>query len=340
MENTTSTPSSSKLHPGFFFLSLGVLASLITSVTAFLNLVFEALDKKFPDVLNSVYQYGYASYSYDAMRGALATVIIAFPILVTVSYFWKKYIKNGLGTIDTVIRKWMIYLVLFLSSIVVMIDLITLVRYFVSGEITTRFILKVLTVLVVACLVGIYYIFEIRAEGMRSRAGLLFALVGSALTLGVIIWSFSVMGSPATQRALRLDERRVEDLQSIQWQVISYWQQKEKLPSQISDIASPLSGYTLPVDPEFEKGTQYEYKATDKLSFELCATFSRPMPAGWQENSVGIRPMMETAPAMSEGVAGSMYYPYNGTNDSWDHEAGHTCFVRTIDTDIYPPFKK
>ena len=37
----------------------------------------------------------------------------------------------------------------------------------------------------------------------------------------------------------------------------------------------------------------------------------------------------------------SMSYPYpsGGTNESWAHEAGRTCFERTIDKDIYPPFK-
>jgi hypothetical protein len=30
----------------------------------------------------------------------------------------------------------------------------------------------------------------------------------------------------------------------------------------------------------------------------------------------------------------------SGLNDSWDHGKGRVCFNRTIDIDIYPPFKK
>ena len=34
--------------------------------------------------------------------------------------------------------------------------------------------------------------------------------------------------------------------------------------------------------------------------------------------------------------------PYGGagTNESWDHSEGRTCFSRTIDKDIYPPYPK
>src|SRR3972149_3606005 len=109
-----------KLNPKYFFLSLGILVTLIASVTSFLNLVFETLNKKFPDVLNSTYQYGYFSYDYEAMRSALATLIIAFPIFLAISYFWNK--EKNLGSIDDVIRKWMVYLILFLAGSVILGD--------------------------------------------------------------------------------------------------------------------------------------------------------------------------------------------------------------------------
>jgi hypothetical protein len=150
-----------------------------------------------------------------------------------------------------------------------------------------------------------------------------------------------VMGSPMQQRQLRLDDRRVQDLQSLQWQIISYWQQKEKIPTSLADLKDPISSYMVPIDPEMEKGMVYEYRAIDTDTFELCATFARPMPKGWQENSYyyggGVRPMM--AEGDMTVSSSSMPYP-SGGNDSWDHQAGRTCFERTIDPDVYPPFEK
>jgi hypothetical protein len=345
-QNLEVRPSGApKLSLGFLFLSIGVLVTLITSVVSFLNLVFSALDKKFPDVLNATYQYGYSSYDYESIRMSLATLVIFFPIFLVVSYFWNKNKARVLSMIDEVIRKWMVYIILFLSSLVIAIDLVTLVKYFVSGEITNRFIFKVVVVLLVALFVGIYHIFELkgRQKYLGLRVGMWSAIKSSVWVALAIYFAFCVMGSPMKQRDLRLDERRIQDLSSIQSQVIYFWQQKEKLPAKIEDLANPISYYSLPVDPEFEKGRKYEYNIKDeaKLTFELCAEFSEPIPKGWREYGYygkggGILPMMaERDMAVS--------YPYpgpGGTNESWDHQEGRICFERTIDPDLYPPFQQ
>ena len=334
METQTNVIKS-KFGIGFFFLCLGMLIALTTSVVSFLNLVFETLNKRFPDVLNSSYQYGYSTYEYEGIRMALATLIIFFPIFLSISYFWNKIRNRGLEHIDEVIQKWLIYIILFLSSIVTVVDLVTLVKYFISGEVTSRFILKVASVLVV----GVYYIFLLRSkDNSQSRIGMIFGLVGVVLVVVSIFYSFSVIGSPAKQRLLRLDDRRVNDLQNIQYQVINFWQQKEKLPANLTELSNPLSGYSLPIPPEFEKGETYEYKVLSLLKFEFCATFALPIPKGWREhNGGGVVPML----AYEKDV--SMTYPYprpGGVNESWDHQAGRTCFERTIDKDIYPPYPK
>lgn len=327
-----------KLTPKFFFLSLGSLVTLIASVVAFLNLVFGALNKKFPDVLNATYQYGYSSWNYEGIRSALATLIIVFPVFLLLSYFWTKASNKNLGSVDTIIRKWMVYLILFLSGIVIVVDLVTLVKYFVAGEITNRFLLKVGVTLVVAALSGAYYLLHMKAEKTSKMVNGLFSIVASVLVLAAIVWSFGVIGSPKEQRAWRLDDRRVQDLQSIQWQVISHWQQKESLPMNLSELANPLSGFMVPVDPEFEKGLTYEYNRTGDMSFELCATFSAVMPHGWQDygNGGGVTPLFY---GERDVAVSSRPYPGIG-GDSWLHDQGRKCFERTIDRDMYPPFPK
>lgn len=336
MENPSTTH---KLSPKFFFVSLGVLATLIASVTSFLNLVFATLDKHFPDALNATYEYGYNTYSYEGMRTALATLIIVFPAFLILSVLWTRLVKQGLGLTDAVIKKWMLYLVIFLASVVVIVDLVTLVRYFVSGEITIRFILKVVVTLAIAALAGFHYFKELAVEMLATWVRPLSAAIAAVFVLIAIVLSFTVMGSPMVQRKLRLDDRRVQDLQSIQYQIINFWQQKEKLPATLSELSTPISGYTTPVDPEFEKGHVYEYRKTGALSFELCATFALPMPEGWQEYSRGGVMPMTSGGYAEDGVSVSKPFP-GGVNDSWDHEAGRTCYPRTIDTDIYPPYPK
>ncbi len=334
--------SNNKLSPKFFFLSLGVLVSLITVITSFLTLIFETLDKKFPDVLNGVYQFGYDSYQYEGIRIAIATLIIIFPVFLILSHYWNKNIKSGLSHVDTIVKKWMLYLILFLAAIVAIVDLVTLIQYFLRGEITTRFILKVVATLVTAGIAGKYYLWLlIKSENGKKWMHKLFAIVSAVIIIFCIGWSFTVIGSPKMQRAYGLDTRRVNDLQNIQSQVINYYQQKEKIPAKIEDLADPLSYFSLPADPEFEKGRTYTYKPTGKLTFELCATFSADMPKGWAEysNGGGVIPMysgMGRDVAMTEPA---MYpYPGTGMSQSWDHGVGEKCFSRTIDPEIYKPY--
>ncbi len=337
----------SKLNVGFFFLSLGVLITLITTVVSFLNLVFSTLDKQFPDVLNSSYQYGYSTYDFESIRTSLATLIIFFPIFILVSFFWKKFIDGEMSHIDEIIKKWVISIVLFLSALVVAIDLVTLVRYFVSGEITNRFVYKVLSTLIVLVLVGFYYILllKIKKES-KLRIGLIFGSIGIIVMVISIFYSFSIMGSPAKQRLLRLDDKRLTDLQGLQYQIINYWQQKEKLPTELSVLSNSMTGFSLPVPPEFAKGEKYEYRIVDssKLSFELCADFALPIPKGWREgqnyNNITGPSTYNGASIVDKGMNTSIAVPTGGINEIWDHQSGRTCFVRVIDKDIYPPIKK
>ncbi|MEX2052370.1 MAG: DUF5671 domain-containing protein [Candidatus Paceibacterota bacterium] len=339
----TQTNSKSRFNVGYFFLCVGVLVTLITSVVSFLNLIFETLNKRFPDALNASYQYGYNTYDYESIRASLATLIIVFPIFLAITYYWRKFSSEGMTSLDEMFKKWVMYIILFLSAVISAVDLIVLVRYFISGEITSRFILKVLAVLIVAGLIGLYYLHILRREGSQtSGRDRIFGGVAALLVVLAISYSFMIIGSPMEQRSLRLDMRRVNDLQTIQYQIINFWQQKEKLPANLSELTDPLSGFSLPVDPEFEKGRTYEYALKGPLTFELCATFARPMPQGWQEyggyyGGGGIMPMFAER---DKAVSYPYPYPGGGMNESWDHEEGRTCFERTIDKELYPPYPK
>src|SRR6185436_4310104 len=205
----------------------------------------------------------------------------------------------------------------------------------------TRFILKVAVLLIVGVYVGFYYIYQLlgRKKIIGMPIGIISVIKSSILIVLAIIWSFHVIGSPMTQRNLRIDQTRVNDLSSMQGQIISFWQQKEKLPDQIGEIANPLGYYTLPVDPEFEKGKAYEYKKTGDLSFELCAVFALPMPKGWREDGYGEGGGVMPMSYPTRDVAMSYpSYPGDGANQNWDHQEGRTCFARTIDPELYKPY--
>jgi hypothetical protein len=178
--------------------------------------------------------------------------------------------------------------------------------------------LKVLVVLLVAAGVFGYYIWELRRKNIKSKIPKILAWIVSFAVVISIILGFFIIGTPAVQRDRRFDEQRVSDLQTLQNQIINYWTQKEFLPPQLSGLEDSISGFIVPVDPESK--LSYEYKITDSLSFELCATFET------SGNDRGVS---------FKGV--SSPYSVGSFQQNWDHKAERTCFARTIDPQLYKP---
>jgi hypothetical protein len=130
-----------------------------------------------------------------------------------------------------------------------------------------------------------------------------------------LIGGFMAVGSPASQRARANDDHRVADLQSIEGQIIQYWQDKGKLPATLADLpAGIIGGYVVPTDPK--TGLPYDYSTQGALQYRLCATF-------------------EAASSTDTSRAVPMYY--SGGVSYWDHQAGYQCFDGKIDPDRFRP---
>lgn len=327
-----------KTTPRDFFLHLGATVALFASVISIINLAFSIIDYYKPDPLASYFYAGNIAWP-------VSMLIILVPVLYVLEYIISRDIKKVAEKADLWIRRWRIYLTLFLTGATIIGDLIALINVYLSGEISSRFIYKVLAVFVIAIVVFFYYLLtknhntgavdpNIPVVGVNTKKALVFAYIGIIVVIVTIVFGFLVVGSPGKQRNLRFDNQRVNDLGNIQWQVISYWQQKKTLPDKLSDLNDSISGFVIPNDPK--SGLSYEYTIKVKNaslgepkiqpSFELCADFALPTPddkgRGDYKGGYG-------------GIGiDSMYYPIG--NDNWKHQSGRTCFVRSIDPDKYP----
>lgn len=313
METTIQRP---RTTPKDFFLNLGVIAALYVSVVSVINLLFEVINRSFPDPLQ-MYVDPYSS----AIRWTIASLFIIFPLYILFSWILNRDMVRNPEKRDLSVRKWLIFLTLFVAGVVIAVDLIVLINTFLGGEITTRFILKVVTVLAVVGAIFGYYLSDIHGKLTSGMGRTYFAWGSGIFVIASIVIGFIVMGSPTTQRLLRLDETRINHLSQIQSQIVNYWQQKEKLPGTLDDLKDPISGFVPPVDPV--TGASYEYASTGKLSFDLCATFDLASLEG------------------GASVPKEVYYNGYGNvmNENWQHEKGRSCFSRTIDPELYPPLK-
>jgi hypothetical protein len=182
--------------------------------------------------------------------------------------------------IESSVRKWLTYIALVIAASTVIGDIVTFLAYLLRGDLDTRFVLKVVTVLVIAGGVFAYYLDSLRRESVSSGRNRSFAIAALAVvTFGIVI-GFAQIGSPAAQRSASEDARRLFDLSSVARALHGRWlsrgQRDFVLPSTIEDLNTGLGGAGI-VDPM--SGRTYGYVPSPGTAYRLCAEFSRPSPA-------------------------------------------------------------
>lgn len=316
METTIEKPGISAKD---FFFYIGAMIGLYWSAGSMVALLFTTIDTVLKDNLQQ-----YIDPYSGGIRFAIASLLVVFPITLGLFSFLKKAEIREPARFGFPIRRFLFALAIFITSIALIGDLIALINTFLGGElITARFLFKVLSVFLVAGIIFWYCLLEIRIKPELPVGSRKVFLFGTALlVLVAVVCGFLVMGSPATIRKLRFDERRISDLNMIQNRIVSeFWYGKGRLPGTLPELNDPISGILTLTDPETNE--MYEYSTAGKLSFTLCAHFNfSSTGGGGGEKNVPIP------------VSPVRYSEFGGQD--WSHAAGRTCFERTIDPDLNP----
>lgn len=296
-----------------FFLWLGAMAALYWSAVSFILLAHQFINAWFPDAVLEPYGTGAAS----SIRFAVASLIVVFPLYVWLTRLLHQDIRTNPEKKTLWVRRWLIFLTLFVGGAAMAGDLVVTINVFLSGDLSIRFFLKAFIILAIVGAGFWYYLNELRGT-WETKDGLSKAVAGitSAVVLVVVAGSFFIIGSAQSERLHRIDDQRINDLSLIQTQVLFRWQSTQTLPDMLEELEDPLSGVSIPQDPV--TGEEYEYRPTGVLSFELCATFAK-------ETRADVSTVRTPPPFPS--------------NDSWWHGAGRTCFDRTIDPNRFPHLK-
>ncbi|MDA8611401.1 DUF5671 domain-containing protein [Candidatus Pacebacteria bacterium] len=314
MQHTTDNNDSKKrtISPKDFFLYISATLFLFLSAISFLQFLFAVINISFPEINE------YTQGNYGMLRFSLSLLIVSFPLLIYFTRKVNKYLNKKESERENIIRKWLIYLTLFITTVTSVVTLVVLLNFFLDGSLSTRFGLKVLSVLVVVGIVFWFYKKDLAgAWWTNPKKSKQVGYVVSLIILISVVSGFFLIGSPAEQRKIKNDEIRVNNLRSIQYSVLEYWQKTEGLPENLEDLNDPLSYYIEENDPV--TGESYEYKVIDELTFELCADFESESLSSSEGSSLA-RPVYE------KGLIG---------DENWKHEIGKTCFERTINPEIY-----
>jgi hypothetical protein len=289
-----------------------VIVTLTMSAISLGSLLFNFVNIYLPDP--AVTQCFYDSCA-SSVRWSISMLVVAFPVLVWAWRFLQKDVKKNPEKDDLRVRKWLLYLTLFVAGVTVIGDLISLINGWLQGELTMQFLLKVVTVFYIAGSIFFYFLREL--HHVRSSAHRWVARLAAAVVAVSVIAGFVTAGSPASARDRRLDDQRVGHLMHIQSQIVDiFWTSKGRLPNNLDELRDSVSGFVPPTDPE--TGAAYEYQRRGDRSFTLCATFTTP--TGETDKSIAPYPVMERGEF----------------SDNWEHQAGRTCFDREIDPQLYP----
>jgi hypothetical protein len=203
-------------------------------------------------------------------------------------------------------------LTLFVAFLALGTDFVTLVFFFLEGELSARFLLKVACVAVVAGMILFYYFRTVRmpaATLATSRMHRGFAGVSTLLAAAVLVWGSIVAGSPAQERLRKLDEQRIEDLQAISDAIERHCLGPEDTrPDGAPFMRNPLPPTLEPISAETTSrrlatadpvsGRPYSYRPTGVSTYELCAAFDSIRDASYETD--------------------------------WNHAAGEHCFSRDV----------
>jgi len=141
------------------FLYLVLFASLYYSAFHVGSLLFDLINAAFPDAAAS----GRDMFG-SSMRWSTASVIIAFPVFALLARHLAREVERQPIKRLSPVRRWLTYLTLFLAAVALICDVTTLVYNLLGGELSMRFVLKVLVVGAIAGSIFGYYLRDLRRE--------------------------------------------------------------------------------------------------------------------------------------------------------------------------------
>jgi hypothetical protein len=293
-----------------FALQLGSLISLYVSIGALIVLLFGIITIQFPDELAGYWEVSNASGS---MRWAIAFLLVFFPTYLALTRVIN--VARRSGAVYLTITKWLIYLSLVIGGAVLLGDLVAVIYNFLNGELTVRFLLKALTVLVVVGSAFTYYVYDARGYWQTHEASSKqYAFGGIILVLVSLVFGYMNVESPAEVREHTADATQISDLSTIQSFVVNQYTITNMLPASLDELE--LKG-SIPTAPEGRD--EYTYERISPTSFELCAEFAYPSqpnefsyPAYYEKGVVIMNP------------------------DDWAYEAGNWCFTRVVNAPAAP----
>lgn len=309
MDQQTTQVSVQNNSAKFAFFYMLSLVALIFMALSTGMIIFQIINKTIVDIALS-FPGGFDS---GAMKFAIAAVIITTPIYYLMMWQINKNLISGELNKDAGVRKWLTYLILFITSVVMIGWLIATILSFLDGELTTKFILKAITAIVISASIFSYYFYDIKRENVlaKDKVTNLFFYVSLGVVLASLVASFFFVESPKETRARKQDNAVLEQFSVIDNALNAYYYDNGRLPASLEELVKSKGVYPLSEDNIQDPATKekFKYSVKEKNLYELCATF-------------------QTSNKDKTDMAAYYYF------DRWPHDAGVQCLSQKVRSDI------
>lgn len=154
--------------PRLTTLNLFYFVVLYISIYSAISIIFTILDYHLPDGNGNMRGFYYSSSALgDQIRHALAAIIACVPLV----YFSNRALQKGMKASGQFIhgtRLKLMNITLFIAAIITLCDGIGFIYYFLSGELSIRFVIKVAILTIVS--VGAYLYFKPEMAAYEKKA--------------------------------------------------------------------------------------------------------------------------------------------------------------------------
>lgn len=144
------------------FLYLVLFSTLYISAVELGAIIFQLIYLAVPDAATGYYPGPEGVRS--TIRWAVSGLIVAFPVYLYLSRLTTREIQRDPAKRASRVRRWLTYLTLFITSVALIGDAVVLLNDVLAGEVTLRFLLKTITVAVIAGGIFMHYLRELRSE--------------------------------------------------------------------------------------------------------------------------------------------------------------------------------
>lgn len=300
MEQSSSTNQSPKFA-FFYMLSLVALAFMAISTGI---IIFQIINKYIVDAL-ATYN---TCYSSSSLKFAISAIIISTPIYYVISWQINKNLFSGVLKIESGIRKWLTYFIIFVSSVVALGYLVAIIYNFLDGELSIKFALKAFAALAISGTIFSYYLHEIKrqvAEGVKNKVIRNYFWITLVAVVIVLISGFVFVESPNQIRVRKFDNKILENFDNIKYAVENFYYDSKRLPENLRELVPGLL-FADDVIKNITNGKEYDYQILEDNKYKICADFQ----------------------ASNKDVFGNCYEKW--FNKEWAHDKGYQCFEKTV----------